>query len=78
VDDATEEGLVSLVGKEVEEVVHLVDGLEVGSILLAPLGEKLLSNQVDQVLDVLVVGQVLVLLGVLEANLNLVHEGPDH
>ena len=78
VDDSREKDLLGLVGEEVHEAVHLVDGLQVVFELLAPLRKQLLSDQEDQVANVLVVGEIHVLLGVLEAHLDLVHERAAH
>lgn len=74
VNNARKEDLLSLVGKKVHEVVHRVNLLEVVLVVLAPLRQKLLSKQEDQVADVLVVREVNVLARVLEAYLDFVHE----
>ena len=55
-DDSREENLLGLVSEKIHEVVHLIDGLKVTHILLAPLREKLLADQENKHLDVLVVG----------------------
>lgn len=41
--------------------MHLVDELEVTHVLVAPLWKELLSKKVDQVLDILIVGEINVL-----------------
>ena len=77
-DDSREEDLLGLVGEQVHQVVHLVDGLEVRAVFLAPLRKDLLADQVYQILDVLVVGQVHVLPRVLEADFDFVHKRATH
>ena len=78
VDNSREEDLLSFVGEEVHETVHLVDCLAVSDVFHAPLRQKLLTNQEDEVSDVGIVGEVHVLSWVLEAYLHLVHQGAAH
>ena len=78
VDNAREEYLLRFVCKQIHQVVHLVDGLEVGHVLLAPLRQELLTEKIHQILDVLVVGEVDVLAWVRETHLDLVHQRSTH
>jgi len=78
VNHAREEDLLGLVGEKIHKVVHLVDCLLVTHVLLAPLGQQLLSDQEDQIFDVFVVSQIHVLSWVLESHLDFVHKRSAH
>lgn len=78
VNNSGVEDLLSLVGEQVHEVVHLVDCLSIFDVLLAPLWKQLLTDEENQVFDILVTGEVLILSGVLKGHLDLVHEGSAH
>ena len=58
--------------------MHLVDGLNISALLEAPLWEELLTDQIDEVSDVLVVGKVHVLPWVVEGELDFVHKWSAH
>ena len=66
--------MLGLVSEQVHQVVHGVNLLEVVLVPGAPLRKKLLTEQVDQVANVLVVGKVDVLSRVVEAHFDLVDE----
>ena len=70
--------MLRFVSEQIHQVVHLVDGLEVGHVLLAPLWQQLLTEKVHQILDVLVVCEVNVLAWVRETHLDLVHQRSTH
>jgi hypothetical protein len=58
--------------------VHFVDLFEILGVFGAPLGKNLFADQVNQVFNVLVVGEIHVFLGVLEADLDFVDERSAH
>jgi hypothetical protein len=58
VDHAGLENLMSLVGKQVHQVVHVVDGLSILHVFAAPLGQQLLSHQENKVFHVGVLSQL--------------------
>ena len=78
VNDSREKDLLGLVCKKIHQIVHFVNLLWVTHVSLAPLWEELLANEEHQVLDVLVVGQIHVLAGILESHLNLIHQWSAH
>ena len=72
VDHSRLEHLVRFIGKQVDKVVHLVDGLRVIQILAAPLRQKLLTEGEDKVSEVRVGCQLDTLPRCLNAELNFV------
>ena len=74
VNNSGVEDLLSFVGEQVHQVVHLVDCLGIFDVLLAPLWKQLLTDEENQILDVFVPGEVLVLSGVLQGHLDFVHQ----
>lgn len=78
VNDSGVEDLLSLVGEQVHQVVHLVDRLGIFDVLLAPLWKQLLTDEENQILDIFVTGEVLILSGVLKGHLDLVHQWSAH
>ena len=78
VDDARKENLLRFVGKQIHQVMHLVDALKILNVLLAPLWQQLLTEQVNKVLNILVIGKINVLARVCKAHLDLVHERSAH
>ena len=77
-NDSREEDLLSLVSEQVHQVMHLVNLLTTLEVLDTPLRQQLLTKQKDQIFNVFVACQVAVLLWVLEAHLDLVHQGAAH
>lgn len=73
VDNSGIEDLLRFVSKEIHEVVHLVDRFNILHVLLAPLRQQLLSNQVDQILDILVLSELFVFSWILQSHFDLVY-----
>jgi len=90
VNDTALEDLSSLVGEQEHQVVHLayaVAALVLCQLLGAPLWEHLLTKEEHEILDIilffisslkLLAGELHVLLGMLEAQLNAVEKRPEH
>lgn len=75
VDHSCLEDLVRLVSEEVNQVVHVVDGLGVLHVLTAPLRQYLLAEGGHEVLEIGVAGQLDGLARVLNAHFDLVADG---
>ena len=75
VDHSCLEDLVRLVGEQVDQVVHVVDGLRILHILPAPLWQNLLAERRDEVLEDRAAGELTVLTRECNAHLDLVANG---
>lgn len=78
VDHSGLKDLMGLVGEKIHEVVHVVNGFGVLHVLSAPGWQKLLTEHGDEPVDVGVLGELDVLLGVGHAHLYFVHHGAKH
>lgn len=74
VNDSCLEDLVRLVGEQVDQVVHVIDGLWVLHVLSAPLRKNLLAEGGHEVLEVRIAGQLAVLPRELHTHFDLVAE----
>ena len=77
-NDSCLEHLGDLLRQQVDQVVHVVDGLSVFDILPAPLRNDLLVQQENEILKIGVAGEILVFLGELHAHLDLVEDSGAH
>jgi hypothetical protein len=78
VDHAGLENLMSLVGEQVHQVVHVVDGLSIFHVFAAPLGQQLLSHQENKVLHVGVLSELDGFLWKFQAHLDFVEHWSKH
>jgi len=69
---------VSLVREQKHEVMHLIDGFSILHVCSAPLGKNLLSQEENEVFNILILCELHVLFGVLEAHLNAVENWSAH
>jgi hypothetical protein len=78
VDHASLENLMDLVGEQVHQIVHVVDGLSILHVFAAPLWQQLLSHQENEIFHVWVQSELDAFLWKLEAHLDFVEHWPKH
>jgi hypothetical protein len=77
-NDSVIKDLMGLLSKQKHQVMHRVDSISVFDVVFAPLGEKLLADKNDQILEVSVCSKILVFSRVHNRGLNLICQWTHH